>query len=50
MKMKKSEITKLMMEHSKKMRMSVKNPSEATLAAWRWEDTKNETILRYYER
>ena len=39
-----------MMEHSKKMRMSVKNPSEATLAAWRWEDSKNEMILRYYER
>ena len=50
MKMKKSEITKLMMEHSKKLRMSTKNPSEATLAAWRREDIKNEMILRYYER
>lgn len=47
---KKSEVMKILMEHSKKMRQSIKNPSEATKAAWRWEDDRNEFILRLYER
>lgn len=50
MRYKKSEVMKILMEHSKKMRQSIKDPSEDTLAAWRWEDDKNELILRIYER
>ena len=47
---KKSEVMKIMMEHSKKMRQSIKDPSKETLAAWRWQDAKNELLLSIYER
>lgn len=50
MRYKKSEVMKILIEHGKKMRQSIKKPSEATQAAWRWEDSKNELILRIYER
>ena len=47
---KKSEVMKIMMEHSQKIRQSIKDPSKETLAAWRWQDAKNELLLSIYER
>ena len=47
---KKSEVMKIMMEHSQKIRQSIKDPSKETLAAWRWQDAKDELLLQIYER
>ena len=50
MRYKKSEVMKIIMEHSKKLRQSIKDPSKETLAAWRWQDAKDELLLQIYER
>ena len=47
---KKSDIQRYIMTHYRNMRQSIENPSKETLAAWRWQDAKDEMVLRMYER
>ena len=47
---KKSDIQRYIMAHYRNMRQGVENPSEETLAMWRWQDAKDEFVLRMYER
>lgn len=47
---KKSDIQKYIMAHYKKIRQAQENPSKETLAAWRWQDAKDELLLSIYER
>ena len=47
---KKSDIQRYMMAHYRNMRQGVENPSKETLAMWRWQDAKDEFVLRMYER
>ena len=47
---KKSDIQRYMMAHYRNMRQGIENPSEETLRMWRWQDTKDEIVLRMYER
>ena len=47
--MKNSDILRMTMRHIQDIRKTVPNPTDATLAAWRLEDFRHETTLRYYE-
>lgn len=49
MTMKNSDILRMTMRHIQDIRKTVPNPTEETLAAWRLEDFRHETTLRYYE-
>ena len=47
--MKNSDILRLTMRHIQDIRKTIPNPTEETLAAWRLDDLRHETTLRYYE-
>ena len=47
---KKSDIQRYMMAHYRELRQSIGKPSEETLAMWKWQDAKDEFVLRMYER
>ena len=44
------EIMDMMMKHTQDLRQSIPNPSAATLAAWRLDDTSHAMMLDYYAR
>lgn len=48
--MKNSERLKMMQQHTMKMRDSLANPSESTKLVWKIEDSKNEWLIKLYEK
>ena len=44
------DVMRYMMHHQQQIRNANANPSEATQAVWRLEDTHTQALLEYYEQ